>query len=80
MNAFAEGDRERRPPTVPAMWRRQWEQVIPVFGYPSQVRRIITRPRRLKACTCNCARSSKPGPCPERRGCQQAALPCLAQD
>ncbi|WP_338911806.1 transposase [Mycetohabitans rhizoxinica] len=28
-------------PTVAAMWQRQWEQVIPFFAYPPQVRRIV---------------------------------------
>ncbi len=28
-------------PTVAAMWRRQWQQVIPFFAYPPEVRTII---------------------------------------
>ena len=28
-------------PTVAAMWRRQWQQVIPFFAYPPKVRTII---------------------------------------
>jgi hypothetical protein len=28
-------------PTVAAMWQRQWEQVIPFFAYPPEVRKII---------------------------------------
>ena len=28
-------------PTIAASWRRAWEQVIPFFAYPTDVRRII---------------------------------------
>jgi transposase-like protein len=38
---FAEGAWGQRFPTVPAMWRRQWQQVIPFFAYPPEVRTII---------------------------------------
>jgi transposase-like protein len=41
LDAFAEGPWGQRFPTVPAMWRRQWEQVIPFFAYPPEVRSII---------------------------------------
>lgn len=41
LEAFADGDWGRQFPTVPAMWRRQWEQVIPFFTYPPAVRKII---------------------------------------
>ncbi|MBQ5942193.1 IS256 family transposase [Massilia sp. AB1] len=38
---FAESDWGKKFPTVAAMWQRQWEQVIPFFAYPPEVRRII---------------------------------------
>jgi transposase-like protein len=41
LESFTESDWGKRFPTVPAMWRRQWEQVIPFFAYPPQVRKII---------------------------------------
>src|ERR1043165_4891100 len=28
-------------PPISAMWKRQWEQVIPFFSYPAEVRKII---------------------------------------
>ncbi len=31
----------RKFPRSPAMWQRQWEQVIPFFAYPPEVRKII---------------------------------------
>jgi putative transposase len=39
--AFEQGDWGTKFPTVAAMWRRQWEQVIPFFAYPPAVRKII---------------------------------------
>ena len=41
LDAFERGDWGERFPTVVAMWRRQWEQVIPFFAYPPAVRKII---------------------------------------
>jgi transposase-like protein len=41
LDAFERGDWGARFPTVVAMWRRQWEQVIPFFAYPPAVRKII---------------------------------------
>ncbi|MDT1818532.1 IS256 family transposase, partial [Acinetobacter baumannii] len=38
---FAEGPWGTKFPTVAAMWRRQWQQVIPFFAYPPEVRTII---------------------------------------
>jgi len=31
----------RKYPTIAAAWRRAWEQVIPFFAYPQEVRKII---------------------------------------
>lgn len=39
--AFAESEWGQKFPTVTAMWQRQWEQVIPFFAYPPEVRKII---------------------------------------
>lgn len=41
LQSFAESDWGKRFPTVTAMWQRQWEQVIPFFAYPPEVRKII---------------------------------------
>jgi len=41
LEAFAASDWGQQFPTVAAMWRRQWEQVIPFFAYPPAVRKII---------------------------------------
>lgn len=41
LTAFAASEWGQKFPTVTAMWRRQWEQVIPFFAYPPEVRKII---------------------------------------
>lgn len=41
LDAFAQSDWGRKFPTAAAMWQRQWEQVIPFFAYPPEVRRIV---------------------------------------
>jgi putative transposase len=41
LDTFTESDWGKKFPTVPTMWQRQWEQVIPFFAYPSEVRKII---------------------------------------
>ncbi|ABE36215.1 transposase, Mutator family protein [Paraburkholderia xenovorans LB400] len=41
LDAFAQGEWGRKFPTVAAMWQRQWEQVIPFFAYPPEMRRIV---------------------------------------
>lgn len=41
LDAFAAGPWGTKFPTVAAMWRRQWQQVIPFFAYPPEVRAII---------------------------------------
>jgi putative transposase len=38
---FAASAWGRKYPAVAPAWRRQWEQVIPFFAYPPEVRRII---------------------------------------
>lgn len=41
LGGFAESEWGKKFPTVVAMWQRQWEQVIPFFAYPPEVRKII---------------------------------------
>ena len=41
LKAFAQGEWGQKFPTVVAMWQRQWEQVIPFFAYPPEVRKIV---------------------------------------
>ncbi|MGN4193993.1 IS256 family transposase [Burkholderia gladioli] len=41
LDAFADGERGRRFPTVSASWRNAWDRVIPFFAFPPAIRKII---------------------------------------
>jgi transposase-like protein len=41
LEAFADGEWGRKFPTVVAAWRRAWQQVIPFFAFPPEIRRVI---------------------------------------
>lgn len=41
LDAFADGEWGRKFPTVVAAWRRAWAQVIPIFAFPPEIRRVI---------------------------------------
>ncbi len=41
LDAFADGEWERRFPTVSASWRNAWDRVIPFFAFPPAIRKII---------------------------------------
>src|ERR1035437_1476652 len=41
LETFAAGKWGQKYPTIAASWRRAWEQVIPFFAYPLEVRRVI---------------------------------------
>lgn len=41
LEEFEAGQWGKKYPTIAASWRRAWEQVIPFFAYPVEVRKII---------------------------------------
>jgi len=41
LEAFDAGDWGRKYPAIAQSWRRNWEQVIPFFAFPAEVRKII---------------------------------------
>lgn len=41
LDAFADGPRGQRFPTVSAAWRNAWDRVIPLFAFPPAVRKVI---------------------------------------
>lgn len=47
LDDFAQSEWGLKFPTVAAMWQRQWEQVIPFFAYPPEVRKIIYAPKEV---------------------------------
>ncbi|MGZ5049956.1 MAG: transposase [Methylobacter sp.] len=40
------GSMERRVPSIAQIWRRNWCPIIPFFGYPPEIRRIIVYDQR----------------------------------
>lgn len=40
LNAFAE-KWDKKHPTISRSWRRNWEQIIPFFAYPPEIRKVI---------------------------------------
>ena len=41
LEAFETGPWGRKYPAIAPAWRRQWQQVVPFFAFPPEVRRII---------------------------------------
>jgi putative transposase len=41
LDAFEDSEWGRKFPTVVAAWRRAWDQVIPFFTFPPEIRRVI---------------------------------------
>ena len=41
LEAFSQGPWGKKYPPIALIWKRQWEQVIPFFAYPTEVRKII---------------------------------------
>jgi putative transposase len=41
LEEFSEGPWGRKYPTIAQSWKRNWEQVIPFFAFPAEVRRMI---------------------------------------
>jgi hypothetical protein len=93
LQAFSQREWGRKFPTVAAMWQRQWEQVIPFFAYPPEVRKIIyttnaiavtapaTKPP-ANCCTWPCATSKRIGKCHLSLGGKQSisSPSCSASD
>lgn len=41
LDSFEAGPWGKKYPAIAPLWRRQWQQVIPFFAFPREVRRII---------------------------------------
>ena len=41
LEVFSQGPWGKKYPPITLIWKRQWEQVIPFFAYPAEVRKII---------------------------------------
>jgi putative transposase len=49
LTAFEAGDWGRKFPAIGQMWRRAWQEVIPFFAFPKDVRRIIYTTNAIEA-------------------------------
>jgi transposase-like protein len=49
LSEFEAGEWGRKYPTIGASWRRAWEEVIPFFAYPAEVRRIISTTNAIES-------------------------------
>jgi putative transposase len=41
LDALADGPWGAKYPAIPALWRRHWTHVLPVFAYPTEIRRLL---------------------------------------
>lgn len=49
LTAFEEGLWGRRYPAIAQSWRRAWSEVIPFYGFPADVRRILYTTNAIEA-------------------------------
>jgi transposase-like protein len=56
---FAEGPWGKKLPAIVQSWRRVWEQVIPFFAYPREIRKIIYTINAIESLLCSYAKCSK---------------------
>ena len=65
-------------PLIATSWRRHWEEVIPFFAYPVDVRKIIYTTNAIESLHMQLRKIIKTrGHFPKRRGGHQADLSCL---
>ena len=57
LSDFDEGPWGRKYPAIAASWRRVWEQVIPFFAYPQDVRRMIDTTNAIESLNSTLRRS-----------------------
>jgi transposase-like protein len=49
LEAFAQGEWGGKYPTIAALWRRRWQEVIPFLAFPAEVRRMIYTTNALES-------------------------------
>jgi hypothetical protein len=78
LDAFDQGPWGRKYPPIAASWRRHWEEVIPFFAYPADVRKNYLHHQRHRIAAHASAQDHQNArSLPERRGRHQADLPRL---
>ena len=61
LDTFEAGEWGRKFPTVVAAWRRAWDQVIPFFAFPPEIRRVIYTTNAIESVNADCGKSSRRG-------------------
>jgi putative transposase len=49
MEAFEQSEWHAKYPTIAPIWRRAWDQVIPAFAYPPEIRRLLSTTNALES-------------------------------
>lgn len=57
LDAFAAGPWGAKYPAIAMSWRRHWQEVIPFFAFPDEVRRIIYTTNAIEALNSKLRRS-----------------------
>ena len=65
LDAFEAAAWGQKYPAIAPLWRRQWEQVIPFFAFPPELRRILYTTNAIR----------EPEQHPAHRGSQPRTLP-----
>ncbi len=60
--AFEEGSWGRRYPTIGPSWRRAWDEVVPFYAFPAEVRRLLYTTDELDKGFVRCRRLGGRGP------------------
>ena len=80
LSEFDAGPWGRKYPMIAESWRRNWEQIIPFYSYPPEVRKIIYTTNAIESLHMQLRKVLKNrGALPERRGGHEAHLSGLAQ-
>ena len=63
---FAESDLGKRYSVIKQMWLSQWDQVVPLFNFPPEVRKLIYTTNSIEALNRSIRKVIKPEQCSRR--------------
>ena len=80
LDGFEDSEWGRKFPTVVAAWRRAWDQVIPFFAFPAEIRRVIYTTNAIESINAQTAQDHQDArPFPDRRRGEQTDMAGIAQ-
>lgn len=81
LSAFEGGFWGKKYPAIGQSWRRAWNEVVPFYAFPSDVRRILYTTNAIEALNSRLRRAVRArGALPQRRGRGEAPVPGLEPD